>query len=132
MAAMNGRQAGRSLSRQHVGAADQQPTERRKCLGKPEHPFAASRLGKQLSQPGDRGNKLDADANEHQASQEQQLREAGGISRGASGHRIKKDAEREDATTAETVREVTTEQAEDPTCESGNEEKGPSPFNVSR
>ena len=117
-------------SREHVGRAHEQATERREGLRPAEHPLPLLAVGKELSQPGHRRHELHAHADEHEAAEEEQDRQRRGEARGKRREGIEQDAVREHAAPAQEVGQVAADQAEDAAGDCRHEEQRPGPLRV--
>ena len=124
------RQRGSERYADAVDGRDEQSAERRKGLRVAKRRLAALGIGEQLRDPGDGGDELDADADEHEATKEEQHLDRRREPGQERGERIEKDAERQDAPAPEQIGQIPAEQTEDPAGERRNIEQPPDPHLV--
>jgi hypothetical protein len=123
--AVDGRQGTGELNGEEVGPGDQKSAERGERLGVAKHGFPALGIGEEFGKPGDRGNKLNADADERGGAQEQQHRQRGREPGGEGREGVQQDRPDEDAAAAEAVRQVAAIEAEQAAGDGGNPEQQP-------
>ena len=115
---------------QHVGRAHEQTAERREGLRPAEHPLPLLPIRKQFREPGHGRHELDAHADEHQATKEEQLWQRRGEAGGQRREGVEQDAEREHPPPAEQVGEIAADEAEHAAGDRGHEEERPGPLRV--
>ena len=107
---------------QVVRGRDHDAAKRSDDLCVPDHRLALLGIGKQFRQPGDRGDELDAHADERAAPPEEQPRHGSRIAGGERRERVEQDAPDEHAPPAEQVGQIPAEQAEDAARHGGHVE----------
>src|SRR6188508_1706395 len=98
---------------QVVPARRHHTSQRSKCLRVTEDALALCGIAEELGQPGDGGDKFNADADEAATAPEQEPFDRRRVASRQGGKGVDEDAPHEDTTAAEQVGEVAADQPED-------------------
>ena len=126
---MAGKTSAHEIASLFASATSNPPMDEKAWVA-PQNLFALDRVRKQFSQPCDRGDEFNADADENQASPKQQLLQGGGITCREGGERIQQNAARQDPATPKPIGQVTAQQPENTAGQGRNKEEGPCPSHI--